>query len=168
MDQEINPVKKTSIKSKMVGYIFIIFLLTIQLLYPCSIKKAYLALINGQTIELEQYTVSIPFPEWFISKRETGAYTIMPDFNNKAFIIVDHDVVENPNNAPTECDFTSLAIKKYAQIEGRELDCKEGETKFLLFLSNDGYFLFLSIPDRDDQELMKKYELLLNSVKKKP
>jgi energy-coupling factor transporter transmembrane protein EcfT len=148
--------------------VFCISLFTVTQLYPCFIKKTYLALINGQTIELEQYTVNLPFPEWFIYKRDAGAYTIMPDFNNKASIIVNSDAIEKTDSAPAECDFANVAIKRYAQIEGKELDCKEGETKFLLFLSNDDRFLLLSFLDRNDQELMRKYELLLNSVEKKP
>jgi hypothetical protein len=69
---------------------------------------------------------------------------------------------------PPRLAFANVAIKKYAQIEGKELGCKEGETKFLLFLSNDDHFLLLSFLDLNDQELMRKYELLLNSVEKKP
>jgi energy-coupling factor transporter transmembrane protein EcfT len=158
---------------KIVGCIlnvFFILLFIVAQLYPCFIQKTYLALKNGQTIELEQYTVNLPFPQWFIYAHTPALYTVMPDFTNKAFIIVDRDLLEESDKELVECDPIdgAIVVKQYAQIEGKEHSCKRGETEYSLFSSNDGYFLFLSILDRDDQELMKKYELLLNSVKKKP
>ncbi|GHV02949.1 hypothetical protein AGMMS50229_00720 [Campylobacterota bacterium] len=121
---------------------------------------------NGQTIEMEHYKITLPFPEWIYFGENEVKYLVTSNdliveiFTDDRVHDIDLDYLS------THCISLEETDKIYYEISGTEYLCSIDNAISMFFISDDNYIFIRSTTYLQDEKSAKLYQLLFNSFRK--
>lgn len=144
--------------------LFIMVLVIIHKIEPFVFIKLFFYVKNGQTIELDHYKITLPFPEWIYYGKSKFMYVVSSN-DMTAEIAIDYRDVEL-DFLLNQCASVEQTNKTYNEVSGQEYLCSIDNTITMFFLSNDNYIFIRTEPYLQDDKNSRLYELLFNSIRK--